>query len=203
VRPDASTPLFVNQHGRLTVVECKLWRNPQARREVIAQTLDYASALSRWDYASLAAAVEQATGQKDSTPFALVKAQHPELDEATFIDALSRNLRDGRFLLVVAGDGIKENVEQITDLVQRNAALGFTFALVEMALYGLEGGKLLIQPRTVCRTHQILKTFTRVQLAPDEPTGDPLQADRLIDHDAELETPPDAGQEESPKQAEC
>ena len=28
---------FINPFGRLTLVECKLWRNPQSRREVVAQ----------------------------------------------------------------------------------------------------------------------------------------------------------------------
>ena len=31
---------FINQFGRLTLVECKLWRNPEARRKVVAQALD-------------------------------------------------------------------------------------------------------------------------------------------------------------------
>ena len=39
---------FINQFGRLTLVECKLWRNPEARRKVVAQALDYARAVSRW-----------------------------------------------------------------------------------------------------------------------------------------------------------
>ncbi len=38
--------VFVNNRGRLTIVEFKLWKNPQARREVVAQTLDYVSALA-------------------------------------------------------------------------------------------------------------------------------------------------------------
>ena len=45
--------VFVNERGRLTIVECKLWKNPQARREVVAQTLHYVSALSGWFYADL------------------------------------------------------------------------------------------------------------------------------------------------------
>jgi len=38
--------LFANEHGLLTILECKLWRNPQARREVVGQVLDYARALA-------------------------------------------------------------------------------------------------------------------------------------------------------------
>lgn len=32
--------LLISEHGRLIVVECKLWRNPQARREVVGQVLE-------------------------------------------------------------------------------------------------------------------------------------------------------------------
>ncbi len=37
--------LYVNQLGRMTLAEFKLWRNPQARREVVGQILDYAKEL--------------------------------------------------------------------------------------------------------------------------------------------------------------
>lgn len=37
--------LFVSPAGEVTVVEAKLWRNPEARRKVIGQILDYAAAL--------------------------------------------------------------------------------------------------------------------------------------------------------------
>jgi hypothetical protein len=29
--------VFINDRGRLTIVECKLWKNPQSRREVVAK----------------------------------------------------------------------------------------------------------------------------------------------------------------------
>jgi hypothetical protein len=38
--------VFINERGRLTIVECKLWKNPQAGREVVAQTLARKLALS-------------------------------------------------------------------------------------------------------------------------------------------------------------
>src|SRR4051794_12903005 len=45
--------LFINPQGMPTLVECKLWRNPEARREVIGQILDYARVLRRWTYTDL------------------------------------------------------------------------------------------------------------------------------------------------------
>src|SRR5205814_1415007 len=37
--------LFISRNGYLVVVETKLWRNPEARRQVIAQVIDYAAQL--------------------------------------------------------------------------------------------------------------------------------------------------------------
>lgn len=45
--------LLMNPDGRICQVECKLSTNAQADRDVLAQLLDYAAALSRLDYSSL------------------------------------------------------------------------------------------------------------------------------------------------------
>lgn len=52
--------LFVTPDGELVLVECKLWRNPEARRQVVGQTLDYAKDLASWDYQDLEAAIRKA-----------------------------------------------------------------------------------------------------------------------------------------------
>src|SRR6266446_9002861 len=38
--------LFISHAGYLVLVETKLWRNREARREVVAQLIDYAAALT-------------------------------------------------------------------------------------------------------------------------------------------------------------
>lgn len=53
--------LFVSPQGGITIVEAKLWRNPQARREVVGQIIDYATALSTWTYEELDRVCRQAT----------------------------------------------------------------------------------------------------------------------------------------------
>lgn len=40
--------LLATPDGDLVLVGCKLWRNPEALREVVGQTLDYAKELSAW-----------------------------------------------------------------------------------------------------------------------------------------------------------
>ena len=46
--------LYVTPTGQIVLVETKLWRNPEARREVVAQILDYAKQLTTWTYEDLA-----------------------------------------------------------------------------------------------------------------------------------------------------
>jgi hypothetical protein len=154
---------FISPGGRLTLVECKLWRNPEARRKVVAQVLDYARAISRWSYSDLQRQVSMATGKHGNLPFERAQAVNPTLVEHHFADAVVRTLRSGRFLLLIAGDGIREDVGALAELINRNAAMGFSFGLVEVALYDLGGGGLAVQPRVTARTHVFERSVVVVQ----------------------------------------
>jgi hypothetical protein len=79
----------------------KLWRNAQARREVIGQILDYAKDLSLWSYEDLEAAIMKASGGKGL--YSIIADRVEEIDEAQFIDSVSKNLKRGRFLLLIVG----------------------------------------------------------------------------------------------------
>jgi hypothetical protein len=164
---------FINPFGRLTLVECKLWRNPQARREVVAQVLDYARAISRWSYSDLQRQVSAASGRTGNAPYELVKASHPDLVEHEFVDAAAAALRSGRFLLLIAGDGIREDVGALSELINNNAAMGFSFGLVEVALYGFGDGSLAIQPRAIAKTRIMEKTVVVLR----DPGGASMAAD--------------------------
>lgn len=154
---------FISPNGRLTLVECKLWRNPEARRKVVAQVLDYARAISRWSYSDLQRQVSMATGKQGNLPFELAQSVNPLLVEHHFADAVAQTMRSGRFLLLIAGDGIREDVGALAELINRNAALGFSFGLVEVALYDLGGGGLAVQPRVTARTHVFERNVVIVQ----------------------------------------
>src|SRR4051794_21870200 len=89
--------LFVTRFGGLVLVECKLWRNPQARREVVGQILDYAKEIAGWGYSDLQREVSVARGERGKNAlFDLVATRHPGTDEATFVDAVTHNLDRGR-----------------------------------------------------------------------------------------------------------
>lgn len=149
---------FINPFGRLTLVECKLWRNPEARRKVVAQVLDYARAITTWTYSDLQRRVAAALGRTGNIPYELAKAHVPNLVEQDFVDQTTMAMRSGRFLLLIAGDGIREDVGALAELINRNAAAGFSFGLVEVALYGFEDGSVAVQPRAIAKTKIIERT---------------------------------------------
>jgi hypothetical protein len=118
--------LLVTPRGDIALIECKLWRNPEARREVIAQIIDYAKDMSTWNYDTLQEAIsrtkplEASDGQGTRCLYELVSAKG-EIDEASFHDAVSRNLKRGRFLLLIVGDGIREGVEGMAEFLQHDS----------------------------------------------------------------------------------
>ena len=158
---------YVSESGRLTLVECKLWRNPEARREVVAQILDYAKEITGWSYERLDEVVRRArrSGPKSAGLFELTRRQNEMLDEAEFVDDVTRNLADGRFLLLVVGDGIREGVEHITEHLRRFAGIQFTFGLVELAMFEMPAeatpGGLIVEPRVLARTIEIERAIVR------------------------------------------
>ena len=54
--------VYVSPQGRLTLVETKLWKNPEKHRTVVAQIIEYASHLATWNLDQLIDAVERSSG---------------------------------------------------------------------------------------------------------------------------------------------
>lgn len=149
---------LVTPSGLPVLVECKLWRNAEARREVVGQILDYAKELARFTVSDLQRAVAQATKGGPSALLDIVRAADPAVDEVEFNDNLTANLRRGRFLLLLVGDGIRERVEAIADYLQEHAGLHFSLGLVELAIFDMPDGARLVTPRVLAHTHTITRT---------------------------------------------
>lgn len=178
--------LCINRDGRLTIVETKLWRNPQALRDVVSQVIDYASQVSRWSYEDLEQRVvaynQQFRGSAMGLFETLVQETGDEgLDEAHFVDRVTTHLRRGRMLLAVAGDGIQQRLEDITSYLQITPSLHFTLMLVEMQFYRLPGeeGRMLVVPQLVLRSREVERAVVTVR------SGEPNMAT--------VEAPPQLG----------
>ncbi len=161
--------LLMDEHGRLVMVECKLWRNPQARREVVGQILDYARELSRFGYEDLQRQVSIATRRQGNVLHALAQEAGGTLGEADFVDRVTRDLAAGRFLLLVVGDGIAEGTRRIGEYLRAQPGLAFSFGLVEIAEYrhrdraGQE--RIIMQPRILAQTSVIERHVIRSDVA--------------------------------------
>ena len=158
--------LFISPEGYITIVETKLWRNPEARREVIGQIIDYATELSKWSFTDLEAAIKLANHNADSLLAIVQKAE--ELDETKqqdFIDTVSRNLKLGRFLLLIVGDGIRDNIESMVDYINKSPQLHFTLALIELQVFRFnhDNNSFIVIPQLVTRTKEIVRSTIRIE----------------------------------------
>ena len=178
--------LYVNPLGQITLTEFKLWRNPQSRREVIGQILDYAKELASWSYEDLQRQVSIALNESGNILYSLVDAHSPGIDEAGFVDNVTRHLRRGEFLLLIVGDGIQEGVANIVDFVQRHSGLHFNLALVEAALYRDAANHLIVQPRVLARTEVVQRFVVDGEFVREITADDvEIQEDALSDQEEE------------------
>jgi len=162
--------LFISPDGYLTIVETKLWRNPEARREVVGQIIDYAKELKKWNYSDLDNSVKTFNQLYNNNSDGLLATirKHAELDESDeqyFIDNISKNLSRGRFLLLIVGDGIRESVEDMVEYLSQSPQLYFTLALVELQVFDVDqlNNSLLIIPQLVTRTKEITRAIVKVE----------------------------------------
>jgi hypothetical protein len=164
--------LYISPNGYITLVETKLWKSPEARRQVVAQIIDYAKQVGRWNYSKLEEvfgkhAKDNALGQQSLYEH-VCEQTGEDPDQVEFIDAVGRCLQNGRLLLLIVGDGIRESVEEMATYLQQTPNLQFTLGLVEVACYRVPEGKkkesLLLVPRIVTRTAEITRAVVRIQM---------------------------------------
>lgn len=155
--------------GRLIIVECKLWRNPQARREVVGQILDYARELARYAYDDLRRVISSRVGRRGNVLHDLARAAGSTMNEADFVDRVARDLAAGRFLLLIAGDGITEGTQRIGEYLGAQAGLAFDLGLIEIAKYRFDDpvtgeARRIVQPRLLARTATIDRFVIRSEI---------------------------------------
>lgn len=170
---DCIDNLFISPSGRITLVETKLWRNPQATREVVAQILEYANRLTKWSYTELEEKIRTGLNPnplgKVKSLYQYVASKFPKdvLPEEQFIDEVSKTLRNGRFLLLLVGDGIRENVQDLLESLHSHPQLLFTFGMVEIQIYenpGTQGTRIVI-PSLIVNTVEVVRAVVKVHAA--------------------------------------
>jgi len=159
--------LFISPQGYLTIVETKLWRNPEARRVVVGQIVDYAKEVSKWSYEDLNSKVisySKSTRNQNLGVIDLIKESYnlDEEEESELIDSITINMRRGKFLLLIVGDGIRESVEDMAEYLALTPQLHFTLALVELKVFDTGEGRLVL-PQMVMRTQELTRAIIRIE----------------------------------------
>lgn len=160
--------LYITSEGYLVLVEVKLWKNQEARRKVIAQILEYAKDFATLSYDRLNAEIRKLRKTEtwgDNPLYEITARDNPTaLPEATFVDRVTRNMREGRFLLLILGDGVREDMASLANHLMHHS-LRYAFGMVQIRLFTMPDGTILAQPDILARTQTIERHVTVVTTA--------------------------------------
>ncbi len=135
----------------ITIVETKLKKSPEARREVIAQVIEYAAYLSEWTISEISRQAEESfNSDKASAEFQnktfnqVIREFREDSDEGVdaFKASVERNLRQGRIRLVVAVDEVGEQAQKIISFV--NSYSAFDIYLLQISAYEQDGQQIFV-----------------------------------------------------------
>jgi hypothetical protein len=158
--------LYVTKSGLICLVETKLWRNPEAHREVVAQVIAYAKDLAKVPYDKFVAMVEKSSLMGKKEGFWERVAPHiSNLTQIEFQSRIQNSLEHGRFLLLIVGEKIYPEVAMMVDAIRSAPTLEFRIRLVELGIYRTrpdEDWPLVIVPRIAGKTQEVTRAVVKI-----------------------------------------
>jgi hypothetical protein len=162
--------LFISPKGLISIVETKLWRNPEAHRTVVAQILDYAQLLFTWSYKKLDEAVKKCMsrlGHGDLGIYQLVKKQvrNLEFSNIEFEASVQNCLANGKFALLIVGDKVYPETTQLAETIQSAPHMQYSLGFVELQCFKFNRDKdwpLIVVPHFIARTKEITRAVVKV-----------------------------------------
>jgi hypothetical protein len=161
--------LLVTDDAHLVIVETKLWRNPEALREVIAQSLQYTMGVSQLSPETFERCLRRGDAiahrlGADETVFQRACSELPQRAD-DFEEALDRLRRNGDILLLIVGDGVRPSAERL--VAWMNKAVGgapFKLGLVELRFYDMPGGGRIIVPKSLLRITEAARHVVTINM---------------------------------------
>ncbi|MBA4385989.1 MAG: hypothetical protein C0410_14720 [Anaerolinea sp.] len=162
--------LFISESGYPVLVETKLWRNSEAKREVIAQALDYAGELSKWSFEDLDQAARK-RNNKGVLDLIQESISDLDLEKIPSEDDIAKNLRLGRILILIVSDHIRNSLIDMLEYVNKNPHLATNVGLVELKCYQMPENEadIFVVPNIVAKTEIVERSIVQVMLHPDQP----------------------------------
>lgn len=135
----------VGPSGTLTLIECKLRKNPEIRRTVVGQLFAYASGLWGQTYEQFDRLFTARSTQSTEGAVAEVVVHDGDWSAATFRESVSNNLRDGRFDLVFAVDSLTDELKQVVRYLNDHTMSGVRVFALELG-YARDGDVEVLVP---------------------------------------------------------
>lgn len=146
--------LLVDQYGKPTLLEAKLFQNPEARRKVIGQILDYASnAEKAWSEGRLRSKAERYWSEKgyDLEEVLSEFIMDEEFDLEVFWNEVESNLRNNNIRLIVAMEKFTGEARRIIEFLNKEMRNTEILGL-EIRCYGANEEKLIVSPVIIGQT---------------------------------------------------
>lgn len=137
--------VVVEPDGSITLVECKLASNAEARRSVVGQIASYAAGLWGMPFETFNDAFK-ARSQLSLMESTAEVVEDP-WDGEEFRRAVTNNLATGRFRLVIAVDSITEELKRIVEFLNAHTTVDVEILALEVG-YVAEGDTEILLPRT-------------------------------------------------------
>ncbi len=142
--------LAIDPTGDLAIIELKLASNSEAKRAVVAQVLSYAAFLDHMSYDDLEGRVLADHLRRRGFPSLAAAgrtAAQGQFDEIRFREALSKNLAEGRFRLVLVLDAVPPELPRLVSYLE-GIAPNLLIDLVAVGSYSV-AGELIVVPHRV------------------------------------------------------
>lgn len=151
--------LYVDQRSTLTLVETKLIQNPESRREVIGQIIEYAaSATELWEMGRTRQYAVEFWSKQGKDLDEILRAEFgADLDIESFWNSVEGNLNDGRIRLIIATDELRPEVRRMIEYLNKEMKHAEVLGL-EIKCYGDENASdknapVVLVPRLVGKTN--------------------------------------------------
>jgi hypothetical protein len=145
--------LFLDQAGVPTLVEVKRSTDTRARREVVAQMLDYAAnATAHWKVESLRTWFEAECERQQLDPQTRLSEAFGIDDSDVYWETVKTNLAAERIRLVFVADEIAPELRSIIEFLNRQMSETEVFAIEVRQYVDAAGERQTIVPRVLGRT---------------------------------------------------
>lgn len=150
--------LYVDQYGIPTLVETKLSQNPESRREVIGQIVEYAaSADSMWTAPLIRERASKYWQDRGETLENVLEREFgPDLDLDVFWSLVDTALRQHNLRLIIAADEIRPEVRRMIEYLNREMRNAQVLGL-ELECYAEDDQSVILSPRLIGQSSQILE----------------------------------------------